>query len=119
MNATAIPRAAAGRRARPLRIAAGVLLLLLLAALGWFLWNLDFYRGQARVGTAYAARMACACRHIQNRPLAQCSADFEPGMEPISLSEDAAAATVTATFPLLGQATVAFTRAEGCQFVRP
>lgn len=106
------------RPPRALLIAGAVLVALFVAGLGWFVLNLDRYRGEARVGTAYAARMACACRHIQNRPLEQCSDDFEPGMEPITLAEDSAAKTVTATYPLLGEATVRFTAAEGCQFER-
>lgn len=68
-----------------------------------------------RLGVGYGARVACACRHIGNRPLAQCRDDFEAGMEAIRLSEDAAARTVTAYVPMLVSRTVRFDPVLGCQ----
>lgn len=72
-------------------------------------------RPQLELGVAYAARVACACRHIGNRPLDSCYRDFEPGMEVISLSEDAAAKSVTASVPLLASRTATFDPLLGCQ----
>lgn len=70
---------------------------------------------QLELGTGYAARVACACRYIGNRRLKSCYADFEPGMEPIRLSEDIAAKSVTASVPLLASRTARFDPLLGCQ----
>ncbi len=67
------------------------------------------------LGVAYAARVVCGCRHIGNRSLADCSKDFEPGMEAIRLSEDVAAKSVTASVPLLTSRTATFDPVLGCQ----
>ena len=67
------------------------------------------------LGVAYAARVVCGCRHIGNRSLDDCKKDFEPGMEPIRLSEDVAAKSVTAYVPLLTSRTVIFDPVLGCQ----
>jgi hypothetical protein len=67
------------------------------------------------LGVGYAARVACGCRYMGNRPLAQCYKDFEPGMEPISLSEDTATKTITAYVPLIASRTVRFDPVLGCQ----
>jgi hypothetical protein len=72
-------------------------------------------RPQLELGVGYAARVACACRHIGNRPLAQCRADFEPGMELIRLREDAAAKRVTASVPLIASRSATFDPLLGCQ----
>lgn len=72
-------------------------------------------RPQLELGVGYAARVACACRHIGNRPLESCYADFEPGMEIIRLIEDAAAKSVTASVPLLARRTATFDPLLGCQ----
>ncbi|NNM78647.1 hypothetical protein HJG53_17305 [Sphingomonas sp. ID1715] len=70
---------------------------------------------QLELGTGYAARVACACRYIGNRPLKSCYADFEPGMEMIRLSENAAEKSVTASVPLLATRTARFDPLLGCQ----
>jgi hypothetical protein len=67
------------------------------------------------LGVGYGARVACACRYIGNRPLSDCYKDFEPGMEPISLSENAATKTVTASVPLLTSRSARFDPVLGCQ----
>ena len=67
------------------------------------------------VGVGYGARVACGCRYIGNRSLADCKKDFEPGMELIRLSEDAATKTVTASVPLLASRSVRFDPVLGCQ----
>lgn len=72
-------------------------------------------RPQLELGVGYAARVACACRHIGNRPLAQCRADFEPGMELIRLDEDAARKRVTASVPLIAARSATFDPLLGCQ----
>lgn len=72
-------------------------------------------RPQLDLGVGYAARVACACRYIGNRSLADCRKDFEPGMELIRLSEDAARKSVTASVPLLTSRTATLDPVLGCQ----
>ena len=67
------------------------------------------------LGIGYAARVACGCRWMGNRSLESCYRDFEPGMEPIRLREDAGARTVTAYVPLVAKRTVRFDPVLGCQ----
>lgn len=88
-----------------------ILLGLLLAGL-LYAWRVA---PQLQLGVGYGARVACGCRFIGNRSLADCRKDFEPGMEPIRLSEDASARTVTAWVPLLASRTVRFDPVLGCQ----
>lgn len=88
--------------------------LLLAAALGAWLYVRSI-TPQLQLGVGYAARVACACRFIGNRPLAQCRTDFEAGMEPIRLTEDAAKKSVTAYVPLIATRTATFDPVLGCQ----
>lgn len=67
------------------------------------------------LGVGYAARVACGCRYMGNRPLDSCYRDYEPGMSAIRLKEDAAARTVTAYVPLVASRTVRFDPVLGCQ----
>lgn len=104
--ATAKPPAPKRRRWWPLA------LLVLLAALLAAFWRP--LTGYARVGSAYGAHVACACRYAGGRSLEDCKKDFEAGMELVSLSEDRAAKSVTARFPLLGSATATYREGWGC-----
>ena len=88
---------------------------LLLAGMGGALAYADAMRPQLNLGVGYAARVACACRFIGNRPLGDCYRDFEPGMEPIRLAEDVRTKAVTASVPLLTSRTVRFDPVLGCQ----
>lgn len=88
---------------------------LLLAGIGGALAYADAMRPQLELGVGYAARVACACRFIGNRPLGDCYRDFEPGMEPIRLAEDVGARSVTASVPLLTSRTVRYDPVLGCQ----
>lgn len=71
--------------------------------------------GYAKAGAAYGARVACSCRFVGGRSLGDCKKDFEPGMELITLSEDAQSKSVTARFPLLASETAAYREGAGCQ----
>jgi hypothetical protein len=73
-------------------------------ALLWLVFNYSDLRGQARLGTAYAAHIACSCRYIEGRPLDACYKDFEPGMGMITLTDDPAAKRVRASVPLMASA---------------
>ena len=94
---------------------AGVSLVLVAALLvaGWL--YVRSMTPKLELGVGYAARVACGCRYMGNRPLAQCYKDFEPGMEPIRLKEDAAARAITAYVPLIASRTVRFDPVLGCQ----
>ncbi len=85
---------------------------LIAAITAWF--YRDTVMAQATAGTAYGARVACSCRFIGGRDLADCEKDFEPGMGLVSLSEDEAAKSVTASVPLLASQTASFREGYGC-----
>jgi hypothetical protein len=88
----------------------------LIAVLGGAFGYARSQRPLLELGVGYGARVACACRHIGNRSLAQCYKDFEPGMEVIRLSEDPRTKTVTAYVPLVGpKRSVTFDPLLGCQ----
>ncbi len=88
--------------------------LVLAALLGGWLY-VRAMTPKLELGVGYAARVACGCRYMGNRPLAQCYKDFEPGMEPIRLKEDAGAKAITAYVPLVASRTVRFDSVLGCQ----
>ncbi|MDB5707761.1 MAG: hypothetical protein JWN66_4877 [Sphingomonas bacterium] len=94
------------------RIAIGIGVLALLAAAFLYARSLT---PQLELGTGYAARVACACRYIGDRSLASCRTDFEPGMEPIRLSDDPATKTVTASVPLIASRSARYDPVLGCQ----
>ena len=89
-----------------------VIVALIAAVLAWFWGTIN---GYAQVGASYGARVACSCRYVGGRTLADCTKDFEPGMGLISLSEDAHAHNVTARFPLLARQTATYRDGWGCQ----
>lgn len=81
------------------------------ASYGW----VRAHRVQLELGVGYAARVGCGCRYIGGRPLEDCHKDFEPGMEPIRLSEDSSTRTVTASVPLIASRSARFDPVLGCQ----
>lgn len=68
----------------------------------------------AQVATAYSARIACSCRFVAERDLADCSKDKLAGMEWVSLSEDVEAQTVAASIPLVASDTASLRDGYGC-----
>nr|WP_095013298.1 hypothetical protein [Tsuneonella mangrovi] len=88
--------------------AVAVVLLALWAAFG------SVALGYARAGTAYGARVACSCRYIAGRSLDDCRKDKIAGMELVMLSDDDAAKSVTARFPLLASDTATLRPGYGC-----
>jgi hypothetical protein len=85
-----------------------------LAFVAFGAWKGPGLRRDALTGASIGARVACSCRYVQGRDLAQCAKDFEPGMEMISLSENSAEKSVTARFPLLASQTATFQAGAGC-----
>ena len=98
-------------RSRILQMVLALGLLLAVAAFAY----IQQMKPLLQLGVGYAARVACGCRHIGNRPLASCTADFEPGMEAIRLKEDQVTKSVTAYVPLIASRTARFDPLLGCQ----
>lgn len=90
----------------------GVLVVALLAVL--LLWKLPVWQRQAEIGAAYGARIGCSCRYVEGREIASCERDFEPGMGMVSLSDDDASHTVTASVPLLASRSATLQGESGC-----
>ena len=91
--------------------------LLALIALGlggaWLIYGEQLTR-TGETGTAYAARVACSCRYVAGRSLEDCAKDKLEGMELISLSDDDAAKSVTATLPFVASDTATLRDGYGC-----
>ncbi len=96
------------------RITSGLIFALVALAIAAFFYARS-QKPLLEVGVGYGARVACGCRYIGNRSLADCKKDFEPGMELIQLSEDGATKTVTASVPLLASRSARFDPVLGCQ----
>lgn len=91
------------------------LVVLALLAIAGAIWaNRAEVSGYADVGTSYAARVACSCRFVAGRSLEDCEKDKLGGMELVSLSDDAEARSVTATFPLVTSTTATYREGYGC-----
>lgn len=90
-----------------------MLVLVLLAVTGWLVWQpLHQY---ARTGASYGARVACSCRFVGGRPLADCRKDLERQVAWAALTEDTAGHSVTATYPLIASQTATYREGWGCQ----
>ena len=90
-------------------VLAGAAIAFVALSLGW-----SGLAVRARAGASYGARVACSCRYLGGRSLADCRKDFEAGMGPVWLTEDAGARSVTARYPLLAAQTASFHEGEGC-----
>ncbi len=90
-------------------------LVLIIAAIGAALSAFrEPIKGYAGVSTAYSARVACSCRFVAGRSLADCAKDKLAGMELVTLVDDTAARSVTARFPLMASTTATFREGYGC-----
>ncbi len=89
-----------------------ILALVVLAGLSW-IWTPA--RRYAQTGAAYGAKVACSCRYLGGRTLTDCHKDMEGATGWVSLSEDPANHSVTASYPLLAHQTASFTPGWGCQ----
>ncbi len=106
------------RKGRTRRIVVTVLLVSLATIAALLLWFRQPIAGYAQTGTAYAARVACSCRHAGGRTLEDCEKDKLAGMELVRLSEDAAEKSVTASFPLVASETARWKDGYGCVLQR-
>ncbi len=91
-----------------------VLVVLVLVVGALWVWYGDVITGYGRAGTAYGARVACSCRYVEGRTLADCKKDKLAGMELVFLSDDDAGKSVTATFPLVARDTARLRDGYGC-----
>ena len=92
-----------------------LVVLFAVAAVATAIWfNRAPIEGYAEVGTSYVARVGCSCRFVAGRSLKDCEKDKLGGTELISLSDDAEARSVTATFPLVSTTTATYREGYGC-----
>ncbi|NNF93988.1 MAG: hypothetical protein HKP43_01425 [Altererythrobacter sp.] len=89
-----------------------VVLIPALVGAGWYFR--EPAQGYAQTATAYSARVACSCRFVAGRDLKDCEKDKLAGMELVTLTEDVAAQSVTARFPLISHDTANFREGYGC-----
>jgi hypothetical protein len=90
---------------------------ILLAAIGYALWQFPTWQALAETGAAYGARIGCSCRYVQGRDIGSCPTDFEPGMEIVSIEDLPEERAVRASVPLLASRTARFEGASGCVLV--
>lgn len=100
---------------RPRRWPRVLALVIILGVIAGFAWGWAPAQRYAVTGTAYGARVACSCRYIGGRTLADCHKDMERSTAWVSLSEDPAAHSVTASFPLIASQTATYHQGWGCQ----
>lgn len=112
--ATAKPPTLTSNSRPPRRRGRTALLVLVAIALALLAWYRAPLLGRAQAGASFGARIACSCRFVAGRELSSCRDDFEPGMALVMLSEDAAAKSVTARFPLLASQTARLQPGAGC-----
>ena len=101
-----------GSKAGRAVMALALLVVIAIAIVIW--WNRPVINGYANAGTAYAARVACSCRFVAGRSLADCEKDKIAGMELVSLADDTEAQSVTASFPLIASSTATHRAGYGC-----
>lgn len=89
-----------------------------LVAAVWFSAPGQRLRGDALAGTAYGARVACSCRFVAGRSMEDCAKDKLAGMALVRLSADEEAKSVTASLPLVANATARLRPGYGCVFDR-
>ncbi len=86
----------------------------LAAFAGLIAWFHTPIMGYARTGASFGAHITCSCRYIEGRSLEDCRKDFEKGMGLVMLSDNPAAKSVTARFPLLSAQTATLREGQGC-----
>lgn len=109
-HSTQAAKAASNPFKRPRNIA--IAAIAVIALLFW--WNFSTIKGQAQLGAAYGAHVACSCRYIAGRDLKSCESDFEDGMGMVSVSDDPDKKRVTASVPFLAKAIAERRGAYGC-----
>jgi hypothetical protein len=70
--------------------------------------------GQAGVGAAAMAKVACSCVFVDGRSLASCRADDPPGFEGVAVAIDTTAKTATGSVFGLIKRRATYSEAYGC-----
>ena len=96
------------------RIAAYIAFGIVVIAVIWLAFNLAELKGNAKLGSAYAAHITCSCRYIEGRSLTDCAKDMEAGMEIVSVSDDPENKRVTASVAFLAEAVAELRGKSGC-----
>jgi len=112
MTNTEFPTTARQPRRRWRRVVALVLVVAVMVCLAWVWGPAQRY---AETGASYGARVACSCRYLGGRSLADCHKDMEGAVRWVSLSEDPVAHSVSARYLLLAHQTATFHDGWGCQ----
>ncbi len=104
---------------QPSRWRRNLALVVALAGAASLAWAWRDLREEALVGAAYGARVGCVCRFVSNRPLESCKADLRVAglggaASMVSLSQDEASRSVTASVPLLASQSATFAPERGC-----
>ena len=98
-------------RRHSLRMAFALCLLLLI---GLFVWQWPDLRAKSELGSAFAARVGCACRYVEGRPLESCQRDMEAAAWMVSMADDPQEKRVTGSVPLIARRSATYRGASGC-----
>ncbi len=101
------------KKSRMRKLSISVLLIIAII-LGYILYNMASFTGNAQLGTAYASHIMCSCRYIQGRSLEDCQKDFEPGMDIVHISDDPTNKRLTASVTFLSEAVAEYRGDFGC-----
>ena len=107
------PTLAQGRVSRG-KLWRGVLWGLLLAVAVWLGASWSHLHQLSRVAASVGAKVGCSCHYIEGRPLGECPSDFETGMGPVWLSDDAATHTITARYAIIATERATWHAGQGC-----
>jgi hypothetical protein len=97
------------------------IVLLVLAVAGTALaFSWSGLREEARIDTAYGARIGCVCRYVSNRSLDSCKGDIAVAglgrtASLMHLSDDGETKTVSASVPLIASQSATYDSDRGCQ----
>lgn len=86
------------------RMAAYTGIILFTLALLWLAFNFSVLKGNAKLGTGYAAHVTCSCRYIEGRSVKDCAKDMEAGTEIVSIADDPENKRVTTSVAFLATA---------------
>jgi hypothetical protein len=98
-------------RKRSKQVLAGVLVLLLLAAVS--AWRMLRLSDLAHLGTGYSAELTCACLFVSKRPIDSCRRDLDK-LAQLLVSVEAGDGLVTARSMGMAQATARYRPGFGC-----
>lgn len=102
------------RHRQPARWGRNLTILALIVAVVLTAWFWTRMRETALVNASTVAQTGCLCRFAAGRDIDACAVDPSVARDWVSLSEDAATGTITATVPLLARQSARWTPAQGC-----